>query len=284
MNTDEQFPYDVTMFWEFFRWEQFNIGHIYLQQFPNGKLYAGQSIRLMGRLNDYSRGQSGSNKHHMRAIKKYGWSNVIVLTISCPRYLLDIIETFLIEYYNLTNPDKGYNKTSGGRKNYSFSKESREKMSVAHTGISHTAEHCKNISAALTNRVFSTEHCANIAASKVGMVHTSESRRKIGAAQKGKRKSLEMRTKLSKSNMGANNSRAIPVCVFGKLFPCGKDASNAVRAEHSPQNSKGNFIWNWTKSKKHKHIAFTVSKEFYAFAIANKLENVTRNFYDNWNM
>ena len=71
---DEYFPYDVTMFWEFFRWEQYKIGHIYLQCFQNGKLYAGQTKRIIGRMREYSRGY-GSNPHHTNAIKHHGWSN-----------------------------------------------------------------------------------------------------------------------------------------------------------------------------------------------------------------
>ena len=51
----EYLPYDVTMFWEFFRWERYNIGHIYLQCFPNGKLYAGQTIQIVGRIGQYRR-------------------------------------------------------------------------------------------------------------------------------------------------------------------------------------------------------------------------------------
>jgi len=123
-------PYDVTMFWLFFLWEQYNIGHIYLQCFPRGKLYAGQSINIVGRMYAYSRG-IGSNDHHSNAIKKHGWTNVKVLTIECPLYMLDTVEKFLIEYYDLTDPDKGYNKTTGGRKNWEFSKETRAKMTAS---------------------------------------------------------------------------------------------------------------------------------------------------------
>ena len=80
---DDFFPYDVTMFWEFFRWEQYKIGHIYLQCFKNGKLYAGQSIQITSRMRKYSNGK-GSNPHHTNAIKHHGWTNVNVLTIKCP--------------------------------------------------------------------------------------------------------------------------------------------------------------------------------------------------------
>ena len=130
---DDYFPYDVTMFWEFFRWERYKLGHIYLQCFKNGKLYAGQSIQIIGRMREYRNGK-GSNPHHTKAIKNHGWSNVNVWTIKCPWYMLDTIEIFLIEYYDLTNPHKGYNKTTGGRKNWTHSKETRAKISERMSG------------------------------------------------------------------------------------------------------------------------------------------------------
>ena len=68
----EYLPYDVTMFWMFFRWERYNLGHIYLQCFPTGNLYAGQTIRLEKRMYMYSRGY-GSNPHHLNAIKYHGY-------------------------------------------------------------------------------------------------------------------------------------------------------------------------------------------------------------------
>ena len=243
------------------------MGFIYKLTYKESrKAYIGQTIRpIEERLKEHQLERSKC-KAISGAIKKHGWDNFDKEWYEVPDEDLNFYEEMLVALLGTLSPG-GYNLQEGGGATGKPSKETKQKMREAHTGI-----------------VFSTEHCANIAASKVGRVHTSESRRKIGAAQKGKRNSLEMRTKLSKSNMGANNPTAIPVCVFGKLYPCGKDASDVVRAEHNPQNSKGNFIWNWTKSKKHKHHAFTVSKEFYVYAIANKLENITRNFYDNWNM
>ena len=121
----EDFPYDVTMFWEFFRWERHKLGHIYLQCFPNGKLYAGQTVNIYKRMGDYRR-CSGNNPHHTSALKKHEWEKVRVLTIKCPIYMLDSIEIFLISYYKLMNPNNGYNKTSGGHNNWYVSEETRK--------------------------------------------------------------------------------------------------------------------------------------------------------------
>jgi hypothetical protein len=81
---------------------------------------------------------------------------------------------------------------------------------------------------------------------------------------------------------GENAHQAIPVCVFGKVYLSGKDASDKLRKDHAP-NNKHNFIsGKWLRTKKHQPYTFKVSKAFYAYVIENKLENITRKLYDIW--
>ena len=275
---DEYFPYDITMFWEFFRWEQYKLGHIYLQCFKNGKLYAGQSIQITNRMRKYSNGK-GANPHHTNAIEKHGWSNVNVLSIKCPWYLLDTIEIFLIEYYDLTDPKKGYNKQTGGRKNWHVSKETRAKISERMLGEKnymygkeHTDESKQKISESRSgekNPMYGKTGEKNPMYGKTGEKHPS-----FGATYK---KTAEQIAKTS----GENNGMSKPVCVFGKVFRAASVASNVLRSEHAPQ-SNYNFIKKWTQNKKHKPYTFYITKEFYKYATENNLENITRDFYDNW--
>lgn len=123
-------PIDLTMFWEFYRWERYKLGDIYLQVFPNGKMYAGQTITWSSRMKTY-RKNKGSNPHHSNALKLYSFEQLKIIRVSCPWYLLDTIEIFLIEYYDLMNIEKGYNKTSGGRKKWNISKLTRIKIGEA---------------------------------------------------------------------------------------------------------------------------------------------------------
>ena len=315
---DDYFPYDVTMFWEFFRWERYKLGHIYLQCFKNGKLYAGQSIRLSDRIYKYSIG-IGSNPHHTNAIEKHGWSNVNVMTIQCPWYLLDTIEIFLIEYYDLTKPDKGYNKTTGGRKNWTHSKEIRTKISIAVSGINNpnfgkigmkhhnfgkkwtkTLEQIAKTSGE-NNIMYGNGHLIS------GEKNPMFGKKGVDHPAFGYKKTPEQLIKVSGQNSylycktgvehpafgtkrtleqldkfsGENNGRSKPVCVFGKVYPTAQTGSNALRTEHAP-NNKHNFIIKWTKIKKHKPYTFYITKEFYKYATENNLENITRDFYDKW--
>ena len=118
---EEYFKLDNVMYWEAFRWERLDMGHVYIQKFSNDKMYAGQTTELKRRMNTY-KNLKGSNKHHTRALKKHIDTMHIAFT-QCPNYLLDAVETFVIAFFDLTDPSKGYNKQTGGRKNYRHSKE-----------------------------------------------------------------------------------------------------------------------------------------------------------------
>lgn len=132
-NTEHTFILDNVMFLESYRYTRNILGYIYLQKFPSGKLYAGQTINFYNRIKQYKRNK-GNNDHHTNAFKKYNFTNVTVVYQQCPLYLLNIVETFLIEFYNLTNSMFGYNKTTGGRKGYTVSDETRAKLSLRQIG------------------------------------------------------------------------------------------------------------------------------------------------------
>lgn len=106
-------------------------GTIYLQVFPGGKMYAGQTINFNRRMAQYRRSH-GCNHHHGCAIKKYGgFYKVFVVYMKVPLYLMNPLEIDLIEHLDLTNPSKGYNKTSGGSCGYRASIDTRKRNSKA---------------------------------------------------------------------------------------------------------------------------------------------------------
>jgi group I intron endonuclease len=286
---ETHFSYDVTMFWEFFRWEHHKIGHIYLQRFPNGKLYAGQSIRLFKRMSNYRNGK-GANPHHSNAIEKHGWSNVNVLAIKCPWYMLDTIEIFLISFYDLMDSKKGYNKQSGGRKNWHMSKETRAKISAALKGKKRTPEQVAKWTGE-NHGMYGQKGPDNPNYGKTWTQKPEAVEKKTGenSHMYGKKgpdhpnygKTWTQKPETVAKRTGEKNGSSRTVCVFEKVYPTAKDASDVLRAEHAPI-SNYNFIKDWTRSPKHRSYTFYVSKEFYAYAVENELENITRNLYDNW--
>lgn len=89
-------------------------GWIYFILFPSGKFYAGQTINIINRMSKYRR-HTGSNSHLTNALKKYNFINILIISAKYPTYILDSIEIYLINRYNLIDDKFGYNKTTGGK-------------------------------------------------------------------------------------------------------------------------------------------------------------------------
>ena len=114
--------------------------NVYLMTAPNGKKYTGQTTNFDERINNY-RKNKGSNPHWSRALKKYGFEKFKIEHVSIPTVCADIVETFMILWYDLMDPDKGYNKQSGGKNGFTMSNEVREKISQSTLGVPKSADH-----------------------------------------------------------------------------------------------------------------------------------------------
>jgi len=104
--------------------------------FPNGKKYIGITAQALKRRFDCGRGyQTNPMK---RAIKKYGWENVRheLLFNNLEKEDAYKKEIELIEKYNTTNIENGYNISAGGSgsNGWKASNETKEKMRLSHTG------------------------------------------------------------------------------------------------------------------------------------------------------
>ena len=92
----------------------------------NGKMYIG-----LTKQNPITRWRNGrgyaANKHFSEAIQKYGWDNFehTILYTNLTKEEAGQKEKELIELYNLTDPDKGYNISKGGTQ---FGPSNFEKM------------------------------------------------------------------------------------------------------------------------------------------------------------
>lgn len=79
-----------------------------------------------------------------------------------------------------------------------------------------------------------------------GEKHTIESRQKISVAASQRRVTDKQKQERSDKMKGAGNHRANPICVFGNVFACGKDASDAYRFLYDKHY---NFVKDWANQK-----------------------------------
>lgn len=176
---------------------------VYCHTSPNGKRYVGISNNPEKRWNN----GKGYIKNYLfyRAIEKYGWNNfnheILYDNLSIEE--AGAIEQKLIQKWNLTDPNFGYNLREGG--NGKFSDYSRYLMSKNRKGNTnsvgqyHSLENRKQISESL--KKYYKEHPIQ----KLDMTNNKEYQKIIA-----KRKELTHH-KLSLATSGANNPSARPI-------------------------------------------------------------------------
>ena len=108
--------------------------YLYMHVSPSGRKYIGITQQ-----EPQERWRNGKgyprNKHFQNAIKKYGWENFehIILFDDLTEDEANEYEEELIDLFDTTNPQKGYNLHTGGR-HHKVSQESRDKLSKALKG------------------------------------------------------------------------------------------------------------------------------------------------------
>lgn len=101
----------------------------------NNKKYFGQSTDIKEREKHYFNYENFPNDHLKNAFNKYGKENFEFQIIKCCKEkYLDRFEKLYIRINDTMNPNKGYNKDSGGHLNKHHSDESRKKMSESRKG------------------------------------------------------------------------------------------------------------------------------------------------------
>lgn len=145
---------------------------VYKHTAPSGKVYIGLTC-----CNPKERWDSGHgykrNFHFWNAIQKYGWQNIqheIVATNLTQKQACDL-EKDLIQKYDSTNPNKGYNVLAGGTYGFTFhhTDESKNKISQASKKLWESEEH----------RKYMSERCSGENNPFYGKHHTNETREKI---------------------------------------------------------------------------------------------------------
>lgn len=115
--------------------------YIYKHTAPNGKVYIGMTSK-----NPQERWDSGhgyrKHKYFWNAIKKYGWNNINheILYDGLTKDEACQLEINLINLYDSTDHQKGYNLSTGGKGGSAgtvLANETKKKMSLSRSGTRH---------------------------------------------------------------------------------------------------------------------------------------------------
>lgn len=110
---------------------------LYLHITPNDKCYVGiTSMEVRSRWGN--EGRRYKSQYFYRAIKKYGWNNIlhIIIAQNLSKYEATTLEQQFIKVLNSNNPQDGYNLTEGGEGSNGIliTESTREKLRIRSKG------------------------------------------------------------------------------------------------------------------------------------------------------
>lgn len=209
-----------------------NIWSVYIHIAPNGKVYVGATSKLPRIRWNYGYGYKG-NKEFFNDIIAYGWNNIIheVVRSGLTETQAYELEKELIQKYDSMNPQKGYNKTAGGKGSlgYKPTPETTKRLIQSHLGIS--------------------------------VPHTKEWNENISKGNKGKKKPHVGVSRSSACRAKISKSKSKPVCQYSKdgvliaEYPSAREAAQITGAKNQNISSCCNgktrtaigFIWKFKK-------------------------------------
>lgn len=175
---------------------------VYMHRFPNGKVYIG--ITSQEPEQRWRGGDGYKNQAVYRAIRKYGWGNVLhdVLLQGLTKAQAEQAEIGLISLYHSNEKKYGYNVDNGGNCYGTHSAETRAKIAQSNRTRTLSEETHRRMSEAQKGKKMTEDAKRKIGLAFKGRVLSDDHRKKIGEAQKGKVLSSEQRRKISESRKG----------------------------------------------------------------------------------
>lgn len=163
-----------------------------LDNLVNGKVYIGQTIEpLAVRWRKHrSSARKGAQTRIAKAIRKYGEKSFKVVEVGKAesRDHLNEMEVAVIDLFESTNPDKGYNITAGGDSVH-ITPLGIEKMRKSLTGKKRSPEVCEKLRVSMLKRWADPEYkkavSAKISRGLLGKKRSEAHNRNMGLAHRG---------------------------------------------------------------------------------------------------
>jgi group I intron endonuclease len=195
----------------------------------SGKCYIGQSVDINRRWyihRNYSNIKEKNRSAIASALQKYGIDAFdFKILEECSREMSNDREIYWIAHFGSLSPN-GYNMNTGGGQAFTFSEETRRKMSEGQKGQKQSEETRRKRSEAMKGHVVTEETRHKISKANkgenngmYGKIVSEETRRKLSESLKGKKLgkkygplSEEHRYKLSQANKGIQKKHTCPYC------------------------------------------------------------------------
>ena len=204
---------------------------IYKITSPSGKIYIGQSVNILSRINKYKTARCITQPIILKSILKYGWENhVFEIVCECEQFELNEKERYYQEMFdcigkNGLNCMLTHTRTKSGKarqetidkltgrklpestrekmRNKKLSEETKRKISQSNTGRVMSEETKRKISESNSGKKRTQEYIDKM---KLRVV-SDETRDKLSLALKGKKHSEETRAKLRIAQKGKKPSK-----------------------------------------------------------------------------
>lgn len=185
---------------------------LYVHICPNGKRYYGITKQEPKVRWQNGKGYSG-NQYFTKSINKYGWDNIKheVMFNNLTEHEAKKLEQYMIQWYNTTNPNYGYNITLGGEGTKGLKGEKSPWYGKHHTEET-KQKMSENNARYWEGKQFSEETKQKLSKARKGENHplygkqlSEETKRKISEANKGHKHSEEVKQKISEALRGENH-------------------------------------------------------------------------------
>jgi hypothetical protein len=254
------------------------------------------------------------------ALKKHGFLNIEINYVPVSEVCASVIEIFMIWFYDLTDKNNGYNKTSGGKSGWIITEELRERLSAAKIGSNNpnfgkprSVDTKVKIGYANSGenhwtygKPLSDDHKTKLSAAlsgekhpQYGKPHSDEMKMRISKAQMGERnhnfgkpKCTETKIKMSRSLLGVSKSYEHRMAMSASKMGGKNIKARTVVVDGEIYGSTSEAIREAFPTRSYNYICifirkhpdsdrmFYISKEFYMYCKENGIENVTRTMYN----